>query len=217
MRADAEALYNANQRGLFRYFCQGRRPRRDGARSDAGRLRAGQPQRHPSRAGSGAQGLAVPDRQEPGPRPSPQRPAATAGRAADRYAARPASQDTSAEVNEALASLADVDRDVFLMREVAGLGYDEIATACGLTPDAVRSRIHRARLQLRERLSTPDCSAARNADAAVGQSSDSKRTTLDSHSHDRHTRRHFSFSGRRTLRCRGARRGAERSRRGAPC
>ena len=69
-------------------------------------------------------------------------------------ASRPASQDTSAEVNEALASLPDVDRDVFLMREVAGLGYDEIATACGLTPDAVRSRIHRTRLQLRERLST---------------------------------------------------------------
>jgi len=43
---------------------------------------------------------------------------------------------------------------VFLMREVAGLGYDEIGTACGLTPDAVRSRIHRARLQLRDRLST---------------------------------------------------------------
>jgi RNA polymerase sigma-70 factor (ECF subfamily) len=68
-------------------------------------------------------------------------------------ATRPASQDTSAEVNEALASLADLDRDVFVMREVAGLGYEEIAAACGLTPDAVRSRIHRTRLQLRERLS----------------------------------------------------------------
>jgi RNA polymerase sigma-70 factor (ECF subfamily) len=68
-------------------------------------------------------------------------------------AVRPASQETTLAVNDALASLADVDRDVFLMREVAGLGYDEIASACGLTPDAVRSRIHRARLQLRERLS----------------------------------------------------------------
>jgi RNA polymerase sigma-70 factor (ECF subfamily) len=68
-------------------------------------------------------------------------------------AVRPASQDTSAAVNEALAALADLDRDVFLMREMAGLGYDEIALACGLTPDAVRNRIHRARLQLRDRLS----------------------------------------------------------------
>jgi DNA-directed RNA polymerase specialized sigma24 family protein len=36
------------------------------------------------------------------------------------------------------------------MREMSGLSYDEIANACELTPDAVRNRIHRARLQLRE-------------------------------------------------------------------
>jgi RNA polymerase sigma-70 factor (ECF subfamily) len=68
---------------------------------------------------------------------------------------RAASQETSVEVNEALAALADVDRDVFLLREIAGLGYDDIASACGITPDAVRNRIHRARLQLRDRLSGP--------------------------------------------------------------
>jgi RNA polymerase sigma-70 factor, ECF subfamily len=68
---------------------------------------------------------------------------------------RPASQDVSLAVNEALASLADIDRDVFVMREVAGLGYDDIAAACGLTPDAVRSRIHRTRLRLRTMLAAP--------------------------------------------------------------
>ena len=68
---------------------------------------------------------------------------------------RAASQDVSAAVNEALASLAALDRDVFLMREVAGLGYEEIAAACDLTADAVRSRIHRTRLQLRDRLAAP--------------------------------------------------------------
>jgi RNA polymerase sigma-70 factor (ECF subfamily) len=68
---------------------------------------------------------------------------------------RPASQDVNLAVNEALASLPDIDRDVFLMREVAGLGYDDIAAACGLTPDAVRSRIHRTRLQLRAMLAAP--------------------------------------------------------------
>ena len=47
-----------------------------------------------------------------------------------------------------------LDRDIFLMREMSGLGYDEIATACELTPDAVRNRIHRARLQLRDLLAT---------------------------------------------------------------
>jgi len=70
-------------------------------------------------------------------------------------ASRFPSQDVDLAVNEALAALPDLDRDVFLMREVAGLGYDEIARACGLTPDAVRSRIHRARLQLREQLASP--------------------------------------------------------------
>lgn len=65
------------------------------------------------------------------------------------------SQETAAAVNEALAALADLDRDLFVMRELAGLGYDEIATACDLTPDAVRSRIHRARLQLRRYLAAP--------------------------------------------------------------
>jgi RNA polymerase sigma-70 factor (ECF subfamily) len=68
---------------------------------------------------------------------------------------RAATQDTSFEVGQALRTLDALDRDVFLMREVAGLSYQEIATACELTPDAVRSRIHRARVQLREQLSVP--------------------------------------------------------------
>lgn len=68
---------------------------------------------------------------------------------------RAPSQDVDLAVNEALAALPDLDRDVFLMRELAGLGYDEIGSACGLTPDAVRSRIHRARLALRGLLAAP--------------------------------------------------------------
>jgi RNA polymerase sigma-70 factor (ECF subfamily) len=68
---------------------------------------------------------------------------------------RPPSQDIDVAVNEAIARLPDVDRDVFLMREVAGLGYEEIGRACGLTLDAVRSRIHRARLELRAQLAAP--------------------------------------------------------------
>ena len=64
--------------------------------------------------------------------------------------ARGASQETSTALNQALSTLPELDRDVFLMREMSGLSYDEIANACELTPDAVRNRIHRARLQLRE-------------------------------------------------------------------
>jgi RNA polymerase sigma-70 factor (ECF subfamily) len=70
-------------------------------------------------------------------------------------AARPASQDVDIAVMQALSTLDALDRDVFLMREVAGLSYSEIAAACELTPDAVRSRIHRARLALRAQLAAP--------------------------------------------------------------
>lgn len=67
--------------------------------------------------------------------------------------AREATQDTALTVHQALTTLDPLDRDVFLMREVAGLSYTEIGAACELTPDAVRNRIHRARLALRTHLS----------------------------------------------------------------
>ena len=66
-----------------------------------------------------------------------------------------ATQELSAALAEALDRLAPLDRDVFLMREASGLTYEEIAAACELTPDAVRSRLHRARLQLRASLERP--------------------------------------------------------------
>ncbi len=59
-------------------------------------------------------------------------------------------QELALALREALQQLAAVDRDVFLMREAGGLSYDEIAQACELTSDAVRSRLHRARQQLRQ-------------------------------------------------------------------
>jgi RNA polymerase sigma-70 factor (ECF subfamily) len=61
----------------------------------------------------------------------------------------PATQELRLAIDQALGRLADVDRDVFLMRESAGLSYQEIAGACELTIEAVRARLHRARLQLR--------------------------------------------------------------------
>jgi RNA polymerase sigma-70 factor (ECF subfamily) len=67
-------------------------------------------------------------------------------------AAQPATQEISTAVQQALAALPDLDRDVFLMRETVGLSYDEIAAACEVTVDAVRARLHRARSQLREAL-----------------------------------------------------------------
>jgi len=69
--------------------------------------------------------------------------------------AKPATQELAAALGQALAALGDLDRDVFLLRETAGLGYDEIAAACGLTVEAVRGRLQRAREQLRDTLGGP--------------------------------------------------------------
>jgi RNA polymerase sigma-70 factor (ECF subfamily) len=55
-------------------------------------------------------------------------------------------------LEEALDGLGEAEREAFLLREVGGLGYSEIAEVTGATPDAVRSRIHRARLALRQAL-----------------------------------------------------------------
>lgn len=60
-----------------------------------------------------------------------------------------AGQETSLLVREALAQLAPVDRDVFMLREAAGLSYAEIADACAISDDAVRARLQRARQALR--------------------------------------------------------------------
>jgi RNA polymerase sigma-70 factor (ECF subfamily) len=66
-----------------------------------------------------------------------------------------ATQEVSAAVRQALAALPAPDRDVFLMREMAGLSYEDIATASELSVEAVRSRLRRAREQLRQALSAP--------------------------------------------------------------
>ncbi len=67
-------------------------------------------------------------------------------------AARPAPQETSAAMKQALDRLSPLDRDVFLLREVAGLSYEEIAGSCEISHAAVRARLHRARQQLRNEL-----------------------------------------------------------------
>ena len=65
---------------------------------------------------------------------------------------RPATQELSAALREAPAALPELDRDIFLLREVAGLSYEEIAGTSELTPAAIRSRLHRTRQQLRSAL-----------------------------------------------------------------
>lgn len=75
-------------------------------------------------------------------------------------AASPATADESAErarwrqaLKVAVADLAPEYRAAFLLREVHGFGYEEIATALAIELGTVKSRIARAREQLRAALS----------------------------------------------------------------
>jgi len=63
-----------------------------------------------------------------------------------------AGQMAAAALQEALASIQAEEREAFLLREVAGLSYEEIGAVVEATPDAVRMRIYRARAGLRARL-----------------------------------------------------------------
>lgn len=53
----------------------------------------------------------------------------------------------------ALDKLRPILRATFVLRDLEGLSIDETSATLGLTPTAVKARLFRARLQLRERLS----------------------------------------------------------------
>lgn len=53
-------------------------------------------------------------------------------------------------LEEATARLPDTHRAVFLLKDVEGLSYEEISQTVGESVPAVKSRLHRARLALRE-------------------------------------------------------------------
>jgi RNA polymerase sigma-70 factor, ECF subfamily len=63
------------------------------------------------------------------------------------------SSETRAELERAIKDLPEKLRVVFVMRELEGLSTEETAQALDISLDAVKVRLHRARLQLRERLS----------------------------------------------------------------
>jgi len=52
----------------------------------------------------------------------------------------------------AIEALPALDRDIFLLREMTGLRYEEIASACDISLESVRSRLHQARQSLRASL-----------------------------------------------------------------
>jgi len=58
-------------------------------------------------------------------------------------------QETAEAVREAIAELPDSLRTVLLMRDIEGRDTEATARAMGITPNAVKMRLHRARLALR--------------------------------------------------------------------
>jgi len=170
---DAEHLFTEHERGVFRYLC------RIVGQTDAARDLTQEVFLRAARAG-------IPDTTSLGRkawvfriarnlalnhvRDSRRRPDSV--ELADRHA--PATQELAAALQEALTALPELERDVFLMRETAGLSYDEIAAACEISIDSVRSRLHRARQQLRQTLDAP-ISAQRQRGVRIGRGEGNER------------------------------------------
>jgi RNA polymerase sigma-70 factor (ECF subfamily) len=60
--------------------------------------------------------------------------------------------ELAARLEQAIGALPDAQREVLVLRDVEGLSANEVGAALGLGVRAVKSRLHRARLALRERL-----------------------------------------------------------------
>ncbi|GAC1701541.1 MAG: sigma-70 family RNA polymerase sigma factor [Candidatus Limnocylindrales bacterium] len=65
-----------------------------------------------------------------------------------------ADREAFAAVEQALAGIPPEQRDALLLRDVEGFSYDEIALITASAAGTVRSRIHRARLAVRNALVT---------------------------------------------------------------
>jgi RNA polymerase sigma-70 factor (ECF subfamily) len=75
---------------------------------------------------------------------------------ADRVAAEVGARAVRGVLADALADLADGDRDVLLLLAWGDLSYAEVAESVGIPVGTVRSRMHRARRQLRDALGGSD-------------------------------------------------------------
>lgn len=60
--------------------------------------------------------------------------------------------ELSAEVRKAVDSLPQEQREVVMLQRFQGLSYEEIGEALNLSVSAVKSKIHRAKLNLKDRL-----------------------------------------------------------------
>jgi len=77
-------------------------------------------------------------------------------------------RERDAIIQTALAELAPRDRTAIVMRYWYGFSYEEIAEVTGTTTGAVKSRLHRARVALGERLKTTE-EPSRIPETTLGQ------------------------------------------------
>jgi RNA polymerase sigma-70 factor (ECF subfamily) len=61
-------------------------------------------------------------------------------------------RELGSALQAAISALEPASREVLVLRDMEGLPADEVATITGLSVSAVKSRLHRARLAVRERL-----------------------------------------------------------------
>jgi len=59
------------------------------------------------------------------------------------------SQSLAYDLRQSLEQLPEEDREIFLLKEVGGLTYQEISEICRCTIEAVRARLYRTRIALR--------------------------------------------------------------------
>lgn len=60
------------------------------------------------------------------------------------------------QLHDAIARLSAEHRDVLVLKDLEGMKYEEIAEVLGVPIGTIRSRLHRARLELRDLLTSPE-------------------------------------------------------------
>ena len=88
------------------------------------------------------------------------------------------SRETGALLQRAIDDLPDRYRAVLVLRDVEGLSNEDAAEALGESVPSVKSRLHRARMALRERMTrslSPDHRGPAPAPSPTGRSTDSLR------------------------------------------
>lgn len=94
---------------------------------------------------------------------------------ADRVAARVSAEHSRARLAGALAALPARHRDVLLLIAWGDLDYTEAAQALGVPVGTVRSRLHRARVRLRQALGGSDPSALHEDDELQEETEETDR------------------------------------------